>query len=1351
MKKVITTCVLVLLLCLFQQVFGATRFWIAGTSSNWNNIANWSNVSGGAGGLSVPVAADDVNFDNHGIGNCNLDMTVNVKSITVSALYTGTITQGTNPITTVQTASFSGGNFAGGNSDIIFGGAFTVSGTAFTSTSTALELRDNAAFTGGSFIHNNGTVRFNCVNNAAQAITGTGPVFYILEFVGISRTYTMSALVGDITVINSLNTSGSAFYRLTGGVIDVNGDINSTNTATGCGGDAQFNIVGAGTQNFNGSTVAGAGALTQLTINKPSGTLTLANFPGVSNNFIYTAGAISPGTSTFCFTHANNNNYNITGSLSLTNIEFFASGGTLTLAIAAATTLTGSGDLTIAGAGNVLLNTGNINISGNIFLTNTANGGGGSTTINIVGAGAESMDGTAVTVNQSRLPVININKPGGTLSLLGNISFSANLTYTAGTINAGTSTCYIVNNLTITGIFSIYNLTVLAAGNTTVTITAGSIITATNTLDLENGANFISINTGTIAVQGNIVDNNSATTASSSGTILIDGTGTQTITTSGVVDQGKFPAVTMNKVSGTLVFPTLMTVTGNWTYISGTLDPLTNNSTVVFEGNLTITGNHTLNNITFDGSNNFTFTTAVGTTLTVSGNMNMIGGSNITLATGTINLNGNLVLTNTGGGGGTTNLTFTGSTNQSIISALLVNQNCLPSVTINKPSGTLAFPSLITVKGSWTYSAGTLDVNTNNSTVVFASPLGAGVYGFTGSHTLNNVTFEGNNNNTASVNTGTILTVSGTLSTTGAFNVFINTPVAGATAIQAQGNISVNNTSVAGGGTGVILINGTGSQLFSGNSPASQGLMPNLTIQKTTGTLTLSGIISESRNWTYTSGTVDATTNAGTVVFGGNNLTITSAGMSFYNVTFATSTSTLSNSMSVINNLAITGLSVLAPGANTINLGGNWTNWGTLGFNEAGSTVNFNGPALQTITTTGGENFTNFTVNNSGTGIQMQNAVAVATSLTMTKGNIDLQTNTLTLGTSAALPGTLNYTSGTMINTGTFKRWFAKATIPAGGTAGLFPVGTVTDYRPIFVSVPVSPPTTGGTIALSYTDATTNTITSISDPPFTIVVRKDLNWAMTETGIIGGSYNLQIQGTNYGLIGAVTDLRLSLANSIVGTAGVNAGTTLNPQVNRVSLAATDLSNTFFLGSINAISSPLPVNLVSLTASPNGNRVDIKWETAIEIQNDYFTILRSTDAAHWQGIGTINGKGTSTGDSKYEYFDDRPYDGISYYRLQNTDFDGKTYLSPIRTVDFDGIISSITVYPNPASTNIIISSSGNGVMNIRMLNSSGRIVPVYQSGNGSNQILDVSFLPSGVYFIQIVQGGMKETQSVIIKR
>ncbi len=568
------------------------------------------------------------------------------KSITVTVGYTGTISQGANPMSTVNAGSFSGGTFTGGSANITIGGSFTLSGTAFTSTTAILELDNTiAAFTTATFTHNNGTVRLN--NAAGQTFSGISPVFFTLELVGAGGTYTLTS-AGNFTVMNSLNLTGAQSLTINTGTIDVKGDINSTNTNTGCGGTATVNINGTGVQNFNGSTIAGDGALPQLNINKILGSLNLAKYPAVANNFTYTAGTVTPGTSTFCFTRGGAiNSYTITGSLTLNNISFVLV-NTVTATIAAATTLTTTGDFTIAGSGNAILNTGNINVNGNINLTGTAAGGGGTATLNIVGAGSQNLDGSAITVNQSRLPLVIINKPGGTLSLLGNISFSANVTYTAGTINPGTSTCYIVNNLTTTGNFSLNNLTISAAGNTTFTIAAGNTLTVTNTLDLESTTKFININTGTLAVQGNIVDNNTNTTGGGTATILLNGSGAQTITTTGVTDQGRLPAVTISNTGGTVVFPSLLTVTGNWTYVSGTLDVTTNSSTVVFENTLTITGSHTLNNISFNAPNNFTFTTAAGTTLTVSGTMNITGTNNVILNTGTINLNGNLVLTKHG-------------------------------------------------------------------------------------------------------------------------------------------------------------------------------------------------------------------------------------------------------------------------------------------------------------------------------------------------------------------------------------------------------------------------------------------------------------------------------------------------------------------------------------------------------------------------------------------------------------------------------------------------------------------------------------------------------------------------------
>src|SRR5664279_2358428 len=199
-------CLCLVLLLSVSINSAAARFWVSAGPSNWNNAANWSNVSGGAGGFSVPGIADAVTFDNTRNGNCTIDAPVNILNIAVNG-YTGTITQGANAFSTVNNASFSTGTFAGGSANITIGGNFTLAGTAFTSTTSVLEFDGNAAFTSATFIHNSGTVKFNATGGTT--ISGTNPAFFILQFVGNGFNYILSS-VGNISVSKSLNLTGAS-------------------------------------------------------------------------------------------------------------------------------------------------------------------------------------------------------------------------------------------------------------------------------------------------------------------------------------------------------------------------------------------------------------------------------------------------------------------------------------------------------------------------------------------------------------------------------------------------------------------------------------------------------------------------------------------------------------------------------------------------------------------------------------------------------------------------------------------------------------------------------------------------------------------------------------------------------------------------------------------------------------------------------------------------------------------------------------------------------------------------------------------------------------------------------------
>ena len=53
-----------------------------------------------------------------------------------------------------------------------------------------------------------------------------------------------------------------------------------------------------------------------------------------------------------------------------------------------------------------------------------------------------------------------------------------------------------------------------------------------------------------------------------------------------------------------------------------------------------------------------------------------------------------------------------------------------------------------------------------------------------------------------------------------------------------------------------------------------------------------------------------------------------------------------------------------------------------------------------------------------------------------------------------------------------------------------------------------------------------------------------------------------------------------------------------------------------------------------------------------------------DAKNFEPIGNVEGAGNSSKQLSYTFVDNNPYQGISYYRLKQTDYDGKYAFSDI---------------------------------------------------------------------------------------
>lgn len=153
---------------------------------------------------------------------------------------------------------------------------------------------------------------------------------------------------------------------------------------------------------------------------------------------------------------------------------------------------------------------------------------------------------------------------------------------------------------------------------------------------------------------------------------------------------------------------------------------------------------------------------------------------------------------------------------------------------------------------------------------------------------------------------------------------------------------------------------------------------------------------------------------------------------------------------------------------------------------------------------------------------------------------------------------------------------------------------------------------------------------------------------------------------------------------------------------------------FTFGSIGIFNAnPLPIELLNFEAILNDNQVDLNWSTASEKNNDYFTIERSKDGQVFETILTVDGpiNGNSTSLRNYFEVDYSPYSGVSYYRLKQTDFDGKTSYSNIVPVENNTGTTNLTIFPNPTTqgteTFVSISSTENTEILVVLRDATGR--------------------------------------------
>jgi len=158
---------------------------------------------------------------------------------------------------------------------------------------------------------------------------------------------------------------------------------------------------------------------------------------------------------------------------------------------------------------------------------------------------------------------------------------------------------------------------------------------------------------------------------------------------------------------------------------------------------------------------------------------------------------------------------------------------------------------------------------------------------------------------------------------------------------------------------------------------------------------------------------------------------------------------------------------------------------------------------------------------------------------------------------------------------------------------------------------------------------------------------------------------------------------------------------------------------------------LPVTGLGFTAQKQAGHVLLNWQTATEQNSRSFNIQHSEQGVAFKTVGTVQAAGNSSNTKRYHFTHQQPAKGYNYYRLEQTDIDGRSSYSAVASVFFDN--PGFGLLTNPVSNKQVqVRSSSKQVLSL--LTNDGRRLMKINLAAGVNTI-NVAHLPAGIYLLR----------------
>ena len=349
--------------------------------------------------------------------------------------------------------------------------------------------------------------------------------------------------------------------------------------------------------------------------------------------------------------------------------------------------------------------------------------------------------------------------------------------------------------------------------------------------------------------------------------------------------------------------------------------------------------------------------------------------------------------------------------------------------------------------------------------------------------------------------------------------------------------------------------------------------------------------------------------------------------------------------------------------------------------------------------------------------------------------------------------GSLTFGNTGSSNGGATGSFVNGAVSKTGTSAFIFPVGEVNGSTPVWAPLSIAAPASASTITADYNfSGPGNNYDSWNMCDFAVLNHTSgvEYWSLTTTASTP-AVTLYWKDASRSGINDPTAITVAQGENCSGSpkwvqkggSGVDQGSGAGYVTSNLPFTAYSTKITF--GSTKG-SNPLPVELLSFTAECVSSGARLEWSTATETNNDHFSVEYSHDAIQWETIATIQGAGNSNQVNHYSYTDPSSHFGTSYYRLTQTDFDGKTEIfSPVDIRCQEAPDLDVAIYPNPFKSEIYIAMN-NYLYNdagISVYDMIGNVIARqnfdYIENNRMFTSFDLSNIASGMYFVEIKSG------------